>query len=147
MHGIPARALLCPWLRASADRACVRIPGDDLDRQLEAPLETLDDVASEAKEVARFNPWLLYDLLDETALLPAQAKTLIENLLGCGELPEPQVELGPFLQAVKRAVAELPKVYNPLTGGMSPWVDVSKLERLCKYGPGRSSSAGGCVIA
>lgn len=121
-------------------------------------------MASEAKEVARFNPWLnyapslhlartmgmadkLYDLLDETALLPAQAKTLIENLLGCGELPEPQVELGPFLQAVKRAVAELPKVYNPLTGGMSPWVDVSKLERLCKYGPGRSSSAGGCVIA
>ena len=32
----------------------------DLDAQLEAPLETLDDVGGEAKEVYRANPWITY---------------------------------------------------------------------------------------
>ena len=83
----------------------------------------------------------LFDLLDEQPLLPSQAKTLIEKILGCPELPEPEVDMPGFRDALKAALGRMPTVYNPVRKSMTPWVDVSALQRMLNKGKG------GCNIS
>lgn len=90
------------------------------------------------------NPWLAYapalhvartmglrlkvfDLIDERPLRAMQVKQLVENLWGFTGLPEPELDLGDFVQEVERRQAELPKVFNPRAGKMTPWVDAQRL--------------------
>lgn len=130
---------------------------NDLDRDLEAPLEVLDDLRSEAKEIRQFNPWLtyggplhlcrlfglpgrLFDAIDETSLTPFQCKQFIEELLGVRIDADPRLEEQKFLTDVKAALDLTPRVINPITMRQKPWLDVNELQRAVR--PKQS----GCAI-
>merc|ERR1712166_1488531 len=61
-------------------------------------------------------------------LTPGQVKKFCELLLGGTPLPEPEVDLGAFMKVVDIELAKQPKVYDPLSKKMEPWIKRGLIE-------------------
>ena len=56
----------------------------------------------------------IFDLIDQSALLPSQIKMMCEAVLGCTNLPDPDVDPKAFIAAVDEQVALHPRILHPL---------------------------------
>ena len=74
----------------------------------------------------------IFDLIDQSKLLPSQIKIMCEALLGCTNLPDPDVDPKAFIAAVDEQVALHPKVFDPPSGKMQPWIKTDVLKSRLK---------------
>ena len=130
---------------------------NNIDNELELDMDVLDDVKSEAEQVTELNPWLNYciplhrlrewgtcckefDLLDERGFRPLEVKSFLENVMGTGSLPHPDVDYNAFEAAiVDFQTNRVPLEWDPITGRMMPWVKTARLRRSLGKG-------GGCAM-
>jgi hypothetical protein len=121
---------------------------NSLDAQLNLPYDVLDDFFGEALEVYLKNPWLTYGLplhrfresgvridvldeIDEQALNMRQVRDLCNLLFSSPTvLPDPAVDWNAFFQAVSNAMAAEKPQWNPVTRKLSPWINLTHLNRL-----------------
>lgn len=134
---------------------------NSLDKQLERPLEVLNDFIDESEEVRTFNEWLNYamplhrcresgcydqvlDMLDERSLTKGEVLDLLKILFGddvLSAMPNPSTNWGGFIKCVRSIVKKEGQEWNPAIKKVLPWIDVNKLNK--EYG-GRDSN---CVIS
>ena len=132
---------------------------NSIDHELELEVDCLDDLVSDAKEVVqKGNGWLCYgeplhrlrefgacvkefDLIDEKTLNSEQARLIISYVLFDGDVskvPHPEMDWQEFVNAVKKANVTK-KVFDTISGNMSNWIDIKKLEKALKPSGVKSS--------
>lgn len=129
---------------------------NSLDEQLELSMDVLDDFVGEAKEVCDVNPWLNYalplhrmremgfhdrvfDILDERALTKAELRDFCRLLFGSSSFDgvrDPEVNFSGFLEDIQNLLKKEDEQYNPVKGKVTPWINVSTLNKM--YGNGGS---------
>ena len=138
---------------------------NNLDQQVEVPLDVLDDWEGEAREVGAVNPWInytqqlhharefglahpIFDLMDEKAFGASEVTQFIGLLFGQEamlELPHPGVDLDGFLAGVERLLEHTKPSFNIVSKKFKPLVSVTKLKKHLKKHL-KSGQKGECVI-
>lgn len=126
---------------------------DEVDEEFELPMDVLDDLYGEARQIAeKGNDWFVYspllhrireagtlckllDDLDERRLRPLEARRLAELLApSCTNRPLSQRDDSSFLRAVGCIVRSAPPVYDPLSRQLRPFVDLWKFGAALRGG-------------
>lgn len=130
-------------IRLCTDDTAVADYYNKVDEELELPLEVVDDIQSEAREIrSAGNSWLTYspllhkireggtfvkllDVLDERRLTPIEVSMFVQLLLR-REQDEPMPRCAEdFCHALADSVEGSPLVYDPITGCMEPAIKMS----------------------
>mmetsp|Transcript_119078 Transcript_119078/g.297102 ORF Transcript_119078/g.297102 Transcript_119078/m.297102 type:complete len:345 (-) Transcript_119078:80-1114(-) len=119
---------------------------NNVDQEIELDLEVLDDIKSEAKEIASHgNAWLVYspllhhlreggtfiklfDLLDERSLAPYEISLMCQWLLREPEAAPFPAQPQQFVETLGRHVSTAPKVYDPRLNLVAPPIDVNRVK-------------------
>jgi len=122
---------------------------NDLDAELELPIEVLDDYLSEASEICVRNSWLNYglplhrirengvvirslDFLDERRFTLPEIKDFLEVIYGkelMANAPDPNFQLPEYLKFLKEEVfANVKGTWSPLKRKVKPWVSIDKIK-------------------
>lgn len=127
---------------------------NNLDNQLELPLEVIDDFFGEAEEIRGANKWLnyalplhrcremgyhhrIFDLLDERLLTKDEMLEYMKLLFGAVELadaPDIHADWKGFTSYLGNVVTAHARQWNPISLKMDPWIDMKQLEKA--YGDG-----------
>ena len=130
---------------------------NNIDENLELEMDVLDDIESEAREIAANNQWLVYteplhrirefgcatvkelDLIDESALNAEQMGVVVELLLGGSDtLPHPEVDFDKFIRVVEARLRATPAEYCTIERKSKPPVSIRGLR--ARFGQGSGSS-------
>lgn len=123
----------------------------NLDKQFEfLSIDVIDDFISEAKEIHKCNKWLtyglplhraremgfhhhLFDVIDERKLVRGEVYEFLRLIFGDEVLSiDPDEDFDGFYTQLKQIVKREDKQWNPITGKMTPWIDLKKLKQSYK---------------
>mmetsp|Transcript_75922 Transcript_75922/g.246373 ORF Transcript_75922/g.246373 Transcript_75922/m.246373 type:complete len:409 (-) Transcript_75922:316-1542(-) len=126
---------------------------NDVDEELELPLDILDDIVGEAQEVASHgNDWFAYtptlhrireagtlckmlDAIDERKLTKLEVRQLAEALCGAsGGASLAGLTDRQFVREIKRLVVQAPLVYDARRRAMAHVVSINRLRAALKVG-------------
>jgi len=122
-----------------------------LDKEIELPIEVIDDFVNEAKVIHELNPWLTYgiplhrlreigthirllDFLDEHEYTLSEVRDFMKFFFGTKEIvdaaPDPNLDLSGYMKYIESKVfSKEEECWSPIKRKVQPWINIKKLDR------------------